>query len=133
MNYQVETYGTDCVFRIKLNLGFKCSQRINVYLRQIVSDLQESGELPDQDKRYSIYGPSTVGNFKFCMLLKSVPSKAGLSGLDEFILRAKYAIRQLAGSKSKWYGLDNSSLIAENVPLFIASGHNERRIRRKEN
>lgn len=133
MNYQVETYGTDCVFRIKLNLGFKCSQRINVYLRQIVSDLQESGELPEQDKRYSIYGPSTVGNFKFCMLHKSVPSKAGLSGLDEFILRAKYAIRQLAGSKSKWYGLDNSSLIAENVPLFIASGHNERRISRKEN
>ena len=24
MSYQVENYGTDCIFRIKLNLGFKC-------------------------------------------------------------------------------------------------------------
>jgi len=133
MGYQVETYGTDCVFRIRLDLGFKCSQRINVYLRQIVQDLQQSGELPDQDKKYSIYGPSKVGNFKFCMIHKSVPSKAGLTGPDEFILRAKYAIRQIAGSRSKWYGLDNSSLITENVPLFISSGHNERRIQRKDN
>ena len=39
MNYELETYGTDCVFRIRLNLGFKCSQRVNVYLRQIVHDL----------------------------------------------------------------------------------------------
>lgn len=132
MNYQLKTYGTDCIFRIRLNLGFKCDQRINVYLRQIVQDLQQSGELPDQEKKYSIYGPSTVGNFKFCMIHKSVPGKAGLSTLDEFTLHAKYAIRQVAGSKSKWFGLDNSSLITETVPLIIAGQGSERRIQRSK-
>ena len=132
MNYELETYGTDCVFRIRLNLGFKCSTRINVYLRQIVQDLQERGELPVQDKRYSIYGPSTVGNFKFCIIHKSVTTKTELSSLDELILNAKYSIRRIAGSKVKWYGLDTSSLIMENVPLITGGGSAGSQIRRKE-
>ena len=125
MNYELETYGTDCVFRIRLNLGFKCSQRVNVYLRQIVHDLQARGELPVQNKRYSIYGESTVGTFKFCIIQKSVTTKTELSSLDEFVLNTKYAIRRVAGSKERWYGLDTSSLILESVPL-ITAGSTER-------
>ncbi len=122
MNYQVETYGTDCIFRIRLNLGFKCRQQVNVYLRQIVRDLQENGELPHQDKKYSIYGNSTVGNFKFCVMQKSVPSRTdSLSAADEFILKSKYAVRRVAGGRSKWLGLDNSVLLVEHVPMFVQS------------
>ena len=130
MNYQVENYGTDFIFRIRLNLGFRCNQRINVYLRQIVQELQRSGELPVQDKHYSIYGKSTVGSFKFCIMHKSVPYKTDLSPLDEFVLHTKYAVRQIAGSKVKWYGLDTSSLIEENVPLIITPKPPEQRIER---
>ncbi len=130
MNYQVETYGTDFIFRIRLNLGFRCSPKVNVYLRQIVQDLQESGELPKQEKKYSIYGKSDVGTFKFCIIHKSVPTKSELSGLDELILRTKYAIRRVAGSKVEWYGLDTSSLILEQVPLITGGESGGRRIRR---
>lgn len=120
MNYQVETYGTDCIFRIWLNLGFKCRHQVNVYLRQIVQDLQKSGELPHQDKKYSIYGSSSVGNFKFCVMQKSVPSRTSfLSNIDEVILKSKYAVRRVVGGKSKWYGLDNSVLLVEHVPMFV--------------
>lgn len=130
--YELETYGTDCIFRIRLNLGFKCSQRVNVYLRQIVQDLQARGELPAQDKRYSIYGKSTVGTFKFCIIQKSVTTKTELSSLDEFVLNTKYAIRRVAGSKERWYGLDTSSLILESVPLITGGGSEHKRIQRVE-
>ena len=132
MNYSLERYGTDCIFRIRINLGFKCDQRINVYLRQIVQDMQERGELPVQEKKYSIYGKSTVGSFKFCVIHKSVTTKTELSDLDEFILNAKYSIRRLAGSKVKWYGLDTSSVIMENVPLITGGGRSDGRISRME-
>ena len=131
MNYELETYGTDCIFRIRLNLGFKCSQRINIYLRQIVQDLQERGELPVQDKKYFIYGKSTVGTFKFCIIHKSVTTKTELSDFDELLLNMKYRIRHMAGTKEKWYGLDTSSLILENVPLITGSADPSRRIQRK--
>ena len=132
LNYELETYGTDCIFRIRLNLGFKCSQRVNVYLRQIVQDLQKRGELPSQDKKYSIYGASTVGTFKFCIIQKSVTTKTELSSLDEMVLNTKYSIRKMAGSKEKWYGLDTSSLILENVPLLTGGISSEGPITRKE-
>ena len=133
MRYEVETYGTDYIFRVRLHLGFKDHQRVNVYLRQIVSDLIESGELPPQNRKHSIYGKSDVGNFKFCILHKVVPPKAGLSSMDEMVLNVKYAIRHISGSKAQWYGLDTSSLIVERVPLLVnQSGRSARRIERME-
>lgn len=133
MRYEVETYGTDYIFRVRLHLGFKDHQRVNVYLRQIVSDLIESGELPPQNRKHSIYGKSDVGNFKFCILHKVVPPKVGLSSMDEMVLNVKYAIRHIAGSKAQWYGLDTSSLIVERVPLLVnQSGRSTRRIERME-
>ena len=130
MDYDVETFGTDFIFRVKLNLGFKDDQRVNVYLRQIVQDLIESGELPVQERKYSIYGKSNVGSFKFFFFRKTVPAKVGLSRADEIILNLKYAIRKAAGSKIKWYGLDTSSVTVEPVPLIVGSRAPAKRIKR---
>ena len=132
LNYELETFGTDCIFRIRLNLGFKRSPRVNVYLRQIVQDLQQRGELPPQDKKYSIYGKSTVGTFKFCVIRKTVSSKTELGALDELVLNTKYSIRRIAGSKVRWYGLDTSSVILESVPLITTGRPPRHRIVRKE-
>ena len=130
LSYTVDTYDTDFIFRVKLNLGFKRSPRVNVYLRQIVQDLMKSGELPKQDKKYSIYGPSTVGTFKFCMVHKAVGSKTGLSTWDELVMNVKYAVRRAAGSKVQWYGLENSNVITEQVPLVVSSGSDTPRLER---
>ena len=130
MYYKVETYGTDYIFRVKLYLGFRCNPKVNVYLRQIVQDLQASGEMPQQDKKYSIYGRSTGGAFKFCIIHKSVSTKTELSSRDESLLHLKYAIRAMAGSKEAWYGLDTSTIITETVPLITNYIAMEKRITR---
>lgn len=130
MYYKVETYGTKYIFRVKLYLGFRCSPKVNVFLRQIVRDLQESGEMLQQDKKYSIYGRSTVGAFKFCMIHKSISTKSELTSGDEHILQLKYAIRSVAGSKESWYGLDTSTVIVENVPLITNYISKEKKITR---
>ncbi len=132
MKYELDTYGTDFIFRVRLKLGFKCDQRINIYLRQIVQDLQAGGELPMQEKKYSIYGKSTVGTFKFCVLHKAVPHKSDMGGFDRRVLNTKYAIRKLAGSKPKWYGLDTAVVITERVPMIIPSAPPTKRITRAQ-
>jgi len=115
--YHLETYGTDFIFRVRLELGFKNDQLLNAYLRQIVGDLLASGELPPQERKFSIYGPSNVGTFKFGFIKRSVAAGTVLTRFEEFILTAKYRIRELIGSQAHWYGLDTSSLIVESVPL----------------
>ena len=111
-------------------LGYKVNQRVNVFIRQVVHDLLESGELPHQHKKHSIYGPSPVGAFKFCMIRKMMPSDSAISDLDSFLVRSKYFIRRMVGSPVKWYGLETSNVIVEYVPLFLPSKPDEDRLDR---
>lgn len=130
LEYDVETFGTDFIFRVRMNIGFKCDHRINIYLRQIVRDLQESGELPLQHKKHSIYDKNTVGTFKFCIIHKLIPHKSELTGMDKAVLKTKYFVRGLAGSKPTWYGLDTSNVIIEKVPMAIPSHTETKSIKR---
>jgi KUP system potassium uptake protein len=128
--YEVETYGTDYIFRVNLILGYKVKQSVNVYLRQIVQDLLKTGELPKQVREHSIYGPSEVGSFKFCMIRKMMPGEGDLSPLDNFLIHNKYFIRRLAGSPVRWFGLETSRVMIEYVPLFLPRRGTEERLER---
>lgn len=123
--YEVETYGTNYVFRINLILGYKVKQSVNVYLRQIVQDLLQSGELPKQVREHSIYGPSEVGSFKFVMIRKMMPMEGELEPIDNFLIHNKYFIRRLAGSPVRWFGLETSRVLIEYVPLFLPKRQKE--------
>ncbi len=130
--YEVNTLGTDFIFRVNLNLGFKVRQSINIYLRQIVNDLMKSGELPPQSKDYSVYGPSAVGSFKFCMIRKMMPMEGELSTIDNMLIHTKYIIRRMAGSPARWFGLETSRVIYEYVPLFLPKRTETERLQRIE-
>ena len=117
--YEVETFGTDYLFRVNLNLGFKVTQSVNVYLRQIVDDLLRSGELPQQNRKHSIYGPAPIGTFKFCLIRKMMPMEGDLSSFDSMLIHTKYYIRRVAGNPLRWFGLETSNVIVESVPLFL--------------
>ncbi|WP_436231978.1 KUP/HAK/KT family potassium transporter [Enorma phocaeensis] len=118
--YSVESFGTDYVFRVHLYLGYKVNQRVNAYLRQVVTDLSASGELPPQTHEYSVYKkPGPIGSFKFCMLRKTLAQESDVDSKERTAIALKYAIRSVAGSPARWYGLENSSVLVEYVPLFI--------------
>ena len=130
MDYKVETYGTDYIFRVNLYLGFKVKPSVNVYLRQIVSDLLAAGELPQQDRRHSIYGPSDVGSFKFYMIREMISQEGDISSLDNTLIHAKHFIRRMAGNPIEWYGLKTSNTIVEYVPLFFTYRQSPDRLKR---
>ena len=119
-SYRVSTYGTDCVFRIMLELGFDEEQSINLYLRKIVGELMDSGELPKQPRKFSVFDNDRVGDFKFVFIRKKIPMKSGLPAWQDLILRSKYALRSVGGKEEQWYGLDTAVLIHETVPLYIS-------------
>ena len=119
LEYSVDKLYTDYIYRVHLYLGFKVEQRVNVYMRQIVTDLVESGEHSPNTGCYSIYGEQRAGNFSFCMIHKHLVPESDISVYDRMVISMKYAIRHFAGSPAKWYGLENASLIIENVPLFV--------------
>lgn len=115
----VNNYGTDFLFKVQLRLGFRVNQRVNTYLYQIVADLVNSGQLAPQEHRYSIYREhSNVGDFRFCLIRKVLTPETEISGFNRRVMELKYMIRHVCGSPARWYGLENSSIIFEYVPLF---------------
>ena len=128
--YEVETFGTDYIFRVNLYLGYKVRPSVNIYLRQVVHDLLATGELPKQNKRHSIYAPSDVGSFKFCMIRKTMPQEGDIDEVDDLLIRAKYVIRRICGNPFQWFGLENSNMIIEYVPLFLLPRQKEDRLER---
>lgn len=128
--YEVETFGTDYIFRVNLYLGYKVRPSVNIYLRQVVHDLLATGELPKQNKRHSIYAPSDVGSFKFCMIRKMMPQEGDIDEVDDLLIRAKYVIRRICGNPFQWFGLETSNMIIEYVPLFLLPRQKEDRLER---
>jgi len=120
--FSVNDFGTNFVYKVQLRLGFRVNQRINEYMYQIVQTMVEQGRLVPQQHRYSIYRQaSPVGDFKFCMIRKVPSASNDISERDRSVIQAKYAIRRVCGSPTEWYGLENSSLLYEYVPLFARS------------
>ena len=117
--FSVNDFGTNYVFKVQLRLGFRVNQRVNEYLYQIVETMVSQGRLAPQHRRYSIYRTTgEVGDFRFCMIRKMPSVSSDISEADRTLLNAKYAIRRACGTPVEWYGLENSSVIIEYVPLF---------------
>jgi KUP system potassium uptake protein len=128
--YEVETFGTDYIFRVSLHLGYKVRPSVNIYLRQVVHDLLATGELPKQHRQHSIYGPSDVGSFKFCLIRKMMPQEGDIDEVDNLLVRSKYAIRRNVGNPFQWFGLETSNILIEYVPLFLARRLKDDRLER---
>ena len=118
--FWINDYGTDFVFKVQLRLGFRVNQRVNEYMYQVVSAMVESGRLPAQEHRFSIYERTGhVGDFRFCLVHKVPTESIDVSSKDLMVLHAKYRIRRICGSPAHWYGLENSTIMYEYVPLFV--------------
>ncbi len=86
LTYSVENFGTDYIFKINLWIGFNFRPKVSTYLRQIVDDLIESGELKHQHRTYSAsHAPADIGDFCYILLQKVLPTNTALRTLDQFI------------------------------------------------
>ena len=117
--YYVDMMGTDYIVNVQLRLGFRMNQEVNVYLRQIVNDLMENGQLPKQPQKYSIMKGREVGDFAFVLIREELTRVTSLSTIDTMVMQIKLAIKKIAFDPARWFGLEYSDVIVEHVPLII--------------
>ncbi|SFC30331.1 KUP/HAK/KT family potassium transporter [Clostridium uliginosum] len=120
-DYSVDTFGTSNIVRVRLKLGFRVEQKLNVFLRQISTELVESGEIKLQSRTYTTLPDRKVGDFRFILTQEQLSYESGLGFWDSFILRSKLFIKRFTVSPAKWFGLDTSDVYIEKIPLFL--GH----------
>ncbi|WP_160686739.1 KUP/HAK/KT family potassium transporter [Clostridium sp. C2-6-12] len=122
--YEIETFGTSYIVKVQLRLGFRVDQKLNVYLRQISTDLVKSGEIEIQSRNYTIMPDRKIGDFRFTMIVEQLSYNSNLSFWDAFLYKTKLFIKKFTVSPTKWFGLETSDVDIENVPLFLGSYNN---------
>jgi len=120
-NYTVDMLGTRNIVEVQLNLGFKKSQHVTIYLREIVTHLIADHIIDPQHPHYGTLKNSNVGDFKFVvqnqqiMDLSSYPT---MRQLDRFLIGGRVLLQNITPSSAIWYGLEFSDVLEETIPLF---------------
>jgi KUP system potassium uptake protein len=107
------------LIRIDFKLGFKVEQSINILYRMVVEELVKNGEVDITSQYSSLKRHKMVGDFRFIVLDKTVSKSYRLPLLNRFILGYHTVLKQLSLSDEKSFGLDESFVTVEKVPLFI--------------
>ncbi|MCF2517659.1 KUP/HAK/KT family potassium transporter [Dyadobacter sp. CY351] len=121
MDYHVNVRAEDDVIKINFILGFRVEQRINMFLRDVVQDMVRNNEVDITSRYESLNRQNVTGDFRFVVLERYLSVENDLPWHEEFVMKFYFAIKSITNSEAQWFGLDNSSVKVEKVPLVISS------------
>ncbi|GEO59130.1 KUP/HAK/KT family potassium transporter [Companilactobacillus bobalius] len=127
-NYTVDMMHTRNVVNVQLNLGFKKSQHVNIYIRQIINALIRKHIIDDQTPNYSMVTNRHVGSFKFIIQnqqFQDLGAQEQMNSLDRLLIGGRLLLQNITISPSLWFGLEFSDVVEEKVPLFLGSQTDE--------
>src|SRR5205085_984567 len=92
---------------------------VSVLFRKVIEEMVANQEL-NLDSRYaSLKKYHLVSDFRFVIMEKFLSYENEFYFTDGFILQSYFAIKQLAQSDAKAFGLDTSDTRIEKIPLVI--------------
>ena len=122
LEYSVDTMVKDAIFLATARFGFKVQPRINVFLRQIVENLVESGDLTLTSRYPSMRRYGIPGDFRFVLINRVFSPSSNCNAYERRIMAAYETLRHISESTENALGLDTSVVTVETVPLVIRSG-----------
>ncbi|MCR5137065.1 MAG: KUP/HAK/KT family potassium transporter [Oscillospiraceae bacterium] len=129
-NYRVETFGTDFVFRLQLDLGYRYSRPLTRYLRDAFQDMERQGIAPLSRRRHYLSEESAPGTFHYCILRRRADGSEEFSIRELWALRMHNLLQDLAGLREEWYTEEDTDVEVERIPLSLADEAPAVRIRR---
>lgn len=119
MSYSVETLIPDTLIRVDLQLGFRIQPRVNLFFKQIISDLVRNQEIDIVSRYESLRKHHIPGDFKFVIIDRIQNYDFDFKTFEQFIMDVYAVLKNIGVPDVKAYGLDTSSVIVETVPLQL--------------
>jgi KUP system potassium uptake protein len=119
MEYSVHEIEPDKVIRIDFRLGFRIQPRVNVLFRHVVEDMVARNEMNILSRYESLSKFKLAADFRFVIMEKFLSYNNLFSVTEGFILNSYFAIKKLAQSEAKAFGLDTSETKIEKIPLVV--------------
>lgn len=121
MEYKVNIIEKNDIIRVRFKLGFRVQQKISYFLKIVINDLVKSGEINLDPYYHAFSDKNYIGDFRFVMIEEEISQENELPLIDELTLQAYNSVKQTAASPEKWFGLDESMVSHELVPVVIRS------------
>ena len=119
MDYKVTHIIPGILIRIDFHIGFKVEPKINLYFREVLEDLIETGEIKLESSYDSLKKHQIPGDFRFILIDRVMPRDYKLSNLDTLTLTLHSFSRLLCISDVRALQLDSANTIEEQVPITI--------------
>jgi KUP system potassium uptake protein len=118
-DYQVTEIIPGLLIRIDFHIGFKVETKINLYFREDLEDLVNSGEIKLRSSFQSLRKYNLEGDFKFILIDRILSRDYKLTTWENFVLSINNLVRKLSISDIKALQLDSTNTIVEQVPIII--------------
>jgi KUP system potassium uptake protein len=119
MEYSITPVEEGKVIRIEFRLGFRIQPKVNVLFRKVVEDMVARNEVDITSRYDSLRQYNIAADFRFIIMEKFLSYNNLFSLTEGFILRSYFAIKKLAQSEAKAFGLDTSETRIEKIPLVV--------------
>jgi len=124
--YRVTHIIPGILIRIDFYLGFKVEPKINLYFKEVLEDLKNSGEINLESSFDSIKKRSLPTDFQFILIDRVMSRDYRLSNLENITLMLHSISRLLCMSDVSALNLDSTNTIEEQVPITINHDNYER-------
>jgi KUP system potassium uptake protein len=119
MEYKVRELVKDKIIHVRFRIGFRVEPHINLMFRQVVMDMEQSGEVDTESRYVSLKNIHLSGDFRFVVMEKFLSYENTLNIYTKFILNIYFLIKRFSLSEEKAFGLDSSFVTVEKVPLIV--------------
>jgi KUP system potassium uptake protein len=117
--YQVTQIIPGVLIRVDFHIGFKVEPKINLYFKEVLEDLIESGQIKIESSYPSLRKHSFPADFRYVLIDRIMPRDYKLSNIENFTLALHSISRLVCISDIKALQLDASNTIEEQVPITI--------------
>jgi KUP system potassium uptake protein len=117
--YEVTQMIPGVLIRVDFIIGFKVEPKINLYFREVLEDMVESGQITLDSRFPSLKKYAIPADFRFVLIDRVMPRDYKLSNLENFTLTLHGLSRLFCISDIKALQLDPTNTIEEQVPITI--------------
>ncbi|MBA3649768.1 MAG: KUP/HAK/KT family potassium transporter [Chitinophagales bacterium] len=133
MEYEMEVLEPNLVFRIDFRLGFRMEPRINLFLRKVIEDMVEKGEVDITSRYESLNKYHLPGDFRFVVMEKFLSYENELPFFEKIIMDIYFFLKRISLSEGTEFGLDTSAVTIEKIPLILTRPRELKLTRVEEN
>jgi KUP system potassium uptake protein len=107
------------LIRIDFHIGFKVEPKINLYFKEALEDLVQSGEIILKSSYDSLKKHDFPGDFKFILIERIMIRDFKLSNWENFILTLNRIAQVISLPEMRTLKLDSTITMTERVPIII--------------